>query len=128
MAPGFKYEGDDLSAPFARQRIFISSVEQRQKSINKEKSRSGVWHKLTIKSRHVSFTIYNVVSDRACVPEICRRRYETGSLVLRSAFALNVALSYPIRCITYTVVSIFSGGEGSMKLDENENRNYFEHG
>lgn len=49
-------------------------------------------------------------------------------LLIRSAFALNVALSYPIRCITYTVVSIFSGGEGSMKLDENENRNYFEHG
>lgn len=65
MAPGFKYGGDDLSAPFARQRIFISTVEQRQESINKEKSRSGVWHKLTIKSRHVSFTIYNVVSDRA---------------------------------------------------------------
>ena len=128
MAPGFKYERDDLSAPFARQRIFISTVEQRQESINKEKSKSGVWHKLTIKSRHVSFTIYNVVSDRACVREICRRRYETGSLAFRSAFALNVALSYPIRCIRTQVVSIFSGGEEIMKLDENENRNYFEYG
>lgn len=129
MAPGFKYGGDDLSAPFARQRIFISTVEQRQESINKEKSRSGVWHKLTIKSRHVSFTIYNVVSDRACVPEICCRRYETGSLAFRSAFALNVALSYPIRCIRIpTIVSIFSGGEEIMKLGEKENRNYFEYG
>lgn len=109
MAPGFKYEGDDLSAPFARQRIFISTVEQRQESINNEKSRSGVWHKLTIKSRHVSFTIYNVVSDRACVPEICCRRYETGSLAFRSAFALNVGSFISDSLCSHTVVSIFSG-------------------